>query len=175
MALVRNIETRGLRHSAKFAPASGQTFVKGDFLVFNGSGQLTIAVAAGNNVGGGALIVGQANENALDDYGNLRLSVGVTLAQPGTQFKLPIYHATASSAVFNPNELGGQYELAFTSGSVWGVDIGHNTNKAAVIVDVAGEDYPGWLTGTSSGAGTVLYPNVWIELRSEFTALTGAR
>jgi len=172
--LVRTYETRGLRHTDRFPVATGQTFVKGDFLIFNGSGQLELAVAAGSNVGSGALIVGQANENALDDYGNLKPSVVVIFAQPGTQFKLPLYNATPASAVFNTNEFGVRYELANTSGGVWAVDNGHTTNLALTIVGVDGDDYPGWLNG-ASGAGTVEYPGVWVEIRAAFSALTGAR
>jgi len=172
--LVRQYETRGLRHTDRFPVATGQTFVKGDFLIFNGSGQLELAVASGNDIGSGVQIVGQANENALDDYGNLKPSVVVIFAQPGTQFKLPIYNATPSSAVFNTNELGVQYELRNVGSGVWAVNNGATSNLAVTIVGVDGDDYPGWLTGTT-GAGTVEYPNVWVEIRAAFSALTGAR
>ena len=172
--LVRLFETRGPQHIDKFPVAASQTFVKGDFLTFNGSGQLQLAVAAGSNVGSGALIVGQANENALDDYGNLKQSVGVIIAQPGTQFKLPLYNATPSSAVFNTNELGVKYELHNLSSGGFAVDNGSTTNVAVTIVGIAAEDYPGWLHGTT-GAGSIEYPAVWVEVRAAFSALTGAR
>ena len=129
--LVRLTETRGPQHIDKFPVASGSTFVKGDFLTLNGSGQLQIAVAAGSNVGSGALIVGMANENALDDSGALRNSVGVIIAQPGTQWKLPIYNATPASAVFNTNMIGAKYELHNNTGGGFSVDNGSRLSGLA--------------------------------------------
>jgi hypothetical protein len=176
LALARNLDYEGLGRIKAYPVAPSSTFVAGDFLTFDSSGRLQQTVSTGANYGASALIVGRALENALKDDGSLKAHVSVIIAEPGTRFKMPIYHGTPASAVFNSNLLlsaASDYELRNTSGGFPALDISATTNKKVRIVDGESESYPGW--PDTVGAGTQQFPNVWVEFMGSACALFGGR
>lgn len=169
---------RGVSEIKTFPVKSSATFKQGDFLIFTSTG-LDIAAASGANVAATSQyvrIVGRALGNALDDNGAVRTHMEVQLANPETEFELPIYHATPASAVADPvNQLGIQYELRNASGGsgYWGVDISATTNKKVQIVDYNIEDYPLWPDGVT--IGTTQYARCWARPVAASVLVSGAR
>lgn len=169
---------RGVSEIKTYPVKSSATFKQGDFLIFTTTG-LDIAAASAANVAATSQyvrIVGRALGNALDDGGVVRTHMEVQLANPETEFELPIYHATAASAIADPaNQIGLGFELRNASGgsTYWGVDVSANTNKKIYIVDYNIEDYPLWPDGIT--AGTTQYPRVWARFISACVLVSGAR
>lgn len=145
-----------LRHT----PAAGSTFAKGMILTCDGNGRLQAPVAAGNNLGGGLLLAGLANEAATGLQGStaatLKTVVSFMLANPEGRFLMPLYHATPASAVFTPGNAGNAYELRVDAGGALVGDISQNTNTYVRLEGVLAQDYPGW--PAYNGVGNVLYP-----------------
>jgi hypothetical protein len=161
----------------KLPLAASQTYVQGDLLVVNGSGALTIVGDTGGtatgNVPSGIKFAGVANVNALNDFGTQYGWGQFTMWWPGVQMLVPLVYNNAgtlvpSSSVFNSNLIGTSCEIYYGGGFPC-ADIHNTTNSYFKIVDVWAEDYPGWgvTNGTwPTGAGTVQYPWVWVELLS---------
>ena len=161
MALLRNLDYEGIARIKSYPVAPASTFLEGDFLTFDGSGRLQQTVGTGANYGSGKIMVGRALENAVKDDGSLKTHVAVLVCEPGTRFKLPIYHGTPASAVFASSTLGTAYELRNTTGGFPAVDISQTSNTKVRVVDGTAEGYTGWpdVSGTSS----TQYGEVWVE------------
>lgn len=130
--------TRGPWATRFYTPASGQTFVVGDWLKLNTSGQLEIAVAADNNIGSGVKLIGRAGANAADI---LALPAGerdcpVQVPGPTGEFVLAVYHGTPASAVIAETDMDAPpiYEFRNTA-TGWSADKSANTNKVVVLVE----------------------------------------
>jgi hypothetical protein len=188
--------------------AASQTYKAGDFLALNSSGQLIQAAAPGDGTSSNGqvgsisgltgLIVGRATEDAQPATNDVTIIPTTKLygefivAEPGTQFELPIYHATAASAYPNPNLFTNNYELwnlsgastqTMQSGSSWascyGVRIDKTTNGKMQIVDFVPDEYPLWPDvgqATPPSTGTLSqYCRAWVEFIGAACALSGAR
>lgn len=157
---------RGLMRTATYPTAAAQTFLAGDFVCFNSSGQVVQAVAAGSDVGAVSgitnAIVGRALENAINDLGVLKTSVAVMIAEPGTEFLMPLYSATPTNAVPVPSLIGVAYELRNASTPFTGycVNLDATTNTKVRIVDFDGDSYATW--PNTSTAGTTQYADAWV-------------
>jgi len=191
----RTFGVRGIQRIGRLPIATLQTYKAGDFLVLNALGQLTQATTAGTNVGAVSatnLIVGRAIEDAQPSVNDISIIPTTKLygefivAEPGTQFELPIYHATASSAYPSPALLSVGYELGnitFPSAAggttCYAVDIGHTSNIKVIVVDFVPDEYAGWPDVGQSPAPTTgtfsQYARAWVEFIGVTTALSGAR
>lgn len=107
--------------------------------------------------------------------------IDFVVAEPGTQFSVPIYHGTAASAVATPNgQIGTAYEFRNVGGNYDSVDVSATTNTKAVIIGYDETEYPLWPASrgsTTQGlttAGTTQYCNAWIEFLGSACLLTGA-
>jgi hypothetical protein len=197
---------------ARIPIAASQTFKEGDWIAVNSSGQGILAVASGNGSStngqvpawsGGAttitnLIVGRAIEDAQPQSGdptilpNPKLYVEVIVAEPGTQFLMPLYHATPGSAYPNPNLIGTQCGLWNLNGStatfatgtnvptnLWVARIDSTTVAQLNIVDFDPTDYPSWpdigQTAAPSSGTQSQYCGTWVEFLGGTTLLSGAR
>ena len=204
--LFRELGARGTQRIGRLPIASGQTYKTGDFLALNSSGQLIQAVAAGNgsstngqvpawSSGITNLIVGRAVEDAQPNTNDVtivpttKLYGSFIVAEPGTQFEVPIYHNTASSAYPSPAFVGVAYDLfnltaaafsaAVSAPAMYGVNIGSTGAVKCQIVDYNPDDYPGWpdvgQTSAPSSGTTSQYARTWIEFLGGATQLSGAR
>ncbi len=208
--VVKPLDVRGLCRTERLPIASGQTFKQGDFLAVNSSGQVIQAVAAGTGTttsgefifwssGITGLIAGRAMEDAQPSANDptilpsTKLYAEFTVAEPGTQFLVPIYHATASSAYPNPNLIGTQGELYNLSGSTitslatgvaWPSNayvfrLDKTTNAVCMIVDFDPSTYPSWpdVGQASPPSSGVLsqYAYAWVEFLGGQCLLSGAR
>jgi hypothetical protein len=144
---------------------STTTFYEGDYLISDSTGVATVYAAEDNPVaatsGMDNRVLGRALEDSHDENGTRKASASFIVAQPGTQFELPIYAATAANAVAIPaDQLLVSYELYNVNG-VPSVDIGETTDVKGQIVDFNQEDLPTWPAAIT--AGTQLNPRVWFE------------
>jgi hypothetical protein len=204
----RKLQYRGIGRSGRYPIASGQTFKQGDFLGFNSSGELIQLVAAGTgsstsgqvpaySSGLTNLIVGRAQEDAQPSSNDptilptTKLYGQVMIAEPGTQFLIPIYDATVASAYPNANLVSQPFELwnlngstitTMPAGSTWvtgyAVRIDKTTAIKGIITDWYVDEYVGWpdigqaaapSTGTASQ-----FCACWFEFIGNACALTGA-
>lgn len=183
MALARSLEGKGVFQYATYPVAASQTFLAGDFLTINASGQLVQTLSAGSNLGASAAttwVIGQAMEDARTPDGLAKTSVNIRLALPGAYFKVPIWNSAAATAIANTNQIGVAYELRFHSAAVgMAVDISATTNTKWRIADFDTESFVtasagSWPYGTaptgtpiSGAANSALtanqYPYVWAE------------
>lgn len=172
MANSKALGVRGLQNQRLYPVASGATFAAGDFLVLTSTG--VQGVSAGSNfVPGTNPIVGRALEpSTRTDGSNLTAPyVAVILAEPGTEFLLPLYHSTPASAVPTIAMLlkSAVYELKQSSNGFPQVDLTATTNTAIRIKDIDPSDCPTWPTSVS---GAVQYANVWVEFLPAASAAT---
>ncbi len=207
-AIAKIFDARGFQRVGTLPIASGQTFKAGDFLSLNSSGQLQQAVTAGNgsstngqcpvwSSGATNLIVGRAIEDAQPSVNDPTILPATktygrfVIAEPGTQFKVPLYHATPGSAYPSPAFIGQYYELwnlsssaTFATGttvpaSAYFVRIDKTSVNKCLIVDFSGDDYQGWPEwigqASAPSSGTVSqYCGTWIEIIGQAAALSSA-
>ena len=182
MAQSPSYQFRGLARTVALPEASTQTFKIGDFLTLDSNGRVQQALSAGTNAGASSAgtttnrIVGRAMQNATGTTGKL---VSVILAEPQTEFLVPVYHGTPSSAVPNTNLIGKGFELRYASGTpnFFAVDISASTNPKVKITDIYPPDHTGYdpsVPGYPTAASTTQYGQVWVTFIDEQTALTGA-
>lgn len=203
--VVRQFRTKGKQRIERLPVASGQTIKQGDFVCFDSSGNLIQAVAASATLSTATLaawttsnlllVVGQAQEDfpapASDPTMLTKYKIAVMIAEPGTQFLMPIAHATPSSAYPNQNLLGRGVNLAnwtfpaaVGANTMYAVDITaanlDNAKAKAQIVDFDDTDWPAWgsdmttITAPSSGTQSQ-YAGAWVEFLGNASALTGGR
>ena len=165
--------SRGFQRTRTYPIASGASFKAGQFLIWNAG----LTRHASSNADTAATssttrIAGMALEDSTKDDGSAKAIAAVMIAEPGTEFLLPLYSATPANAVITPNgQIGTLYELRNVSGNYDAVNIDATTNTKLAIVDFATEDdsaWPGRLTDTGPGnvtAGTTQYANVWVEFQ----------
>jgi hypothetical protein len=175
--------SRGKQRTLALPEAATQTFIKGDFLTIDSNGRVQQAVAAGSRLGAtsGAItnrIVGRAEVNASGTTGRF---VSVMIAEPGTEFLLPVDHATPSSAVPNTNLVGKQFELKHVTAvspnaAYYAVSLDNNTNVKEKVSDMYTPDHDGYdptLPGIATAASTVQYGKVWVEFMDEHCIFGG--
>ena len=164
--------------------ASGTVFQKGEVLIWTATG-LNIVASATNYapVSDTTRIAGVANDGYLNPItGVAYTTVEIIVAEPGTRFCFPLYHATPASAVLALTNLGKAYELrrSTTAGTpAYGypqVDISStpdSTNGCARIMEPTLTDDPAWVTaGTPAG---VNYQNVYVEFKPSACQFSGGR
>ena len=206
--VIKTLDVRGIQRVGRLPIASGQTYLAGDFLAVNSSGQLILAATAGNGSGTNGqvgawasgitnLIVGRAIEDAQPRANDptilptTKLYGEFIVAEPGTQFGVPLYHATAASAYPSPSQIGVAYELwnlstsaTFATGTVvpasfWAIRIDQTTAIKAQIVDFDPDFYQGWPDigqASAPSSGTLAqYGTAFIEFLGGATLLSGAR
>lgn len=206
--ITKPYNARGICRTERLPIAASQTFKQGDFVMVNSSGQVQQAITSGNgsstngaptawSSGNTNLWVGRANEDAQPQSGDItaipnpKLYASVTICEPGTQFLVPIYHATAASAYPNPNLIGNSYELWNLStpavlgtgvswpGNVYSVRIDKTTNVGVVIVDFDPTNYASWpdigQTAAPSTGTFSQYAYAWVEFLGGTCLLSGAR
>ena len=182
MAQAPSYGARGLQRIVALPEAATQSFKIGDFLTLDSNGRLQQALTAGNNFAGSSSgtttnrIVGRAMQSATGVTGKM---VDVMIAEPHTEFLLPVYHGTPSSAVPNTNLVGKGFEVRYASGTTpfFAVDISANTNSKVKVTDMYIPDHTGWdptVPGFPTAASTTQYGQVWCTFIDEQTALTGA-
>jgi hypothetical protein len=211
--IVRALDVRGLQRLGRLPIAGSQTYKAGDFLTLNSSGELQQAATTGNNVavwssGITNLIVGRATEDAQPQANDVSIVPTVKLygefiiAEPGTQFALPIVNGASSNgtaAYPNLNLIGTAYALrntaatdfpttvsgtAINAGIFYALDISTTTAAKAQIVDwvpddLTGSTYSGYPdigapSAPSSGV-QALSARAWVEFLGGACALSGAR
>jgi hypothetical protein len=208
LTVVRSYEYRGIGRTGRLPIAASQTYKAGDFLAVNSSGLLIQAATAGNGSstngqvaswtsGLTGLIVGRALEDAQPATNDptiiptTKLYGTFIVAEPGTQFRVPLYHATAASAYPEPSQLATNYELwnlstpaGLATGSGWGsnmyvVRVDKTTDVFCQIVDFVPDMYSGWPDvgqNAAPSSGTFSqYADCWIEFLGGTCYLTGAR
>lgn len=175
MIRYKTFGVRGKQRIGAWPLLSTTTCKVGDFLVIDSAGKAAVAAASNAPVGATSTntnrILGRATEENLDENGAQRTVIHFIIAEPGTEFEVPIYHATAASAVATPaSQPLTAFEL-YNVGGVWAVDISETTDVKCVIKDYNTEDLPTWPDAIT--AGTVLNPRVWIEFlpAHSFTAV----
>jgi hypothetical protein len=192
--VVKSYEYKGLARTGRLPIATGQSWSKGDFLAVNSSGQLIAAIAATGSdmtawsAGIVNLVVGQALEDAQPQSGdvtivpNPKLYGTFIIAEPGTRFRMPLYHATAASAYPSPAFIGAQYNFSYqtiTGSNVWCVNIAATNAPKCVIVDYVGDMYQGWPDigqAAAPNSGTLAqYCDCWVEFLGGASLLTVAR
>jgi hypothetical protein len=181
MATGISYNTRGFQRTELLPVKASGSFKKGQFLIFN-SGVDRHAASDANlgATGNTTRIVGMALEDSTRDDGSAKGVVEVMIAEPGTQFLLPLYHATPASAVATPaSQLGRSFELRNVGGNYDAIALDATTNTKLKIVGYATEEYPTWpgrITDTAGSvtAGTTQYANAWVEVLGSATCLSGA-
>lgn len=184
MAATKGTQAKGFQRIVWLPLISTATFSADDFLIYDATNKgVTLAAAAGANVAATAAdtrIVGKALANSVLDNGSRRQWVPVMIAEPGTQFELPIWGSSAGAAVATAGRLGVAYELRNANAGVTGfaVNVSATTNTKCVIVNYDIDDYPAWAvapeaTYAAVADGTVAYPLCWAEFLGSACALTG--
>ena len=193
--VVKNYDSRGLQRIGRLPIAASQTYKAGDWLAVNSSGDLISAIAAGvgNDMSAWSsgitnLVVGRAIEDAQPATGDITIAPTTKLygtfviAEPGTQFRLALYHSTASSAYPNANQIGAQYNFSYqtiTGNSIWCVNLAATSAPKLQIVDFVPDFYPGWPDigqAAAPSTGTLSqYADCWVEFLGGACLLSGAR
>lgn len=183
MAQAPSYGARGLQRVVALPEAASQSFKIGDFLTIDSTfGRvmqgMTVNTSLGGTTGGSTdfRIVGRAMQNATGVTGKM---VDVMIAEPHTEFLLPVYHGTAASAVPDTNLIGKGFELRYVGGTpnYFAADIEHTTNRKLKVIDMYIPDHTGWdptVPGFPTQASTTRYGQVWCTFIDEQTVLTGA-
>lgn len=179
--IVLGYGVRGIARLDRLPVASTATFKQGHFLTVNSSNELVIAVAAGSRMaatsGNENLLVGRAIEDSHDENGVRKTSASFIVAEPGTDFEVPLHHATPGSAVATPatgqlNAAGFELISVNTAGGVHCLSLDNTTNKKWQIMGYNPEDLPTW--PNASTAGTTQYPRAWVTTL-QAASLLGAK
>jgi hypothetical protein len=192
--VVKTYDVRGLQRLGRLPIAASQTYKAGDYLSLNSSGQLQVAISSvGNDAtawssGITNLIVGRATEDAQPATGDptilptTKLYGEFIIAEPGTQFRMALFHTTATSAYPAPTQIGAQYNLSYrsiTGNSIWCANLASSSAPMVQVVDFVPDYYPGWPDVGQAAApstGTLSqYADCWVEFLGGVVALSGAR
>lgn len=167
---------KGLANQATRPVGTTQTFNSGDFLTLT-SGAAAIAAAAGNDVGGGTLILGRSTTPTVSSLppSNSGLSdTSITFIMPTeqTEFALRLFDDTAGDTVATPaTQDGATYGLTNDSTYGWCVNLDDTTNDKVRITGFI--DLYTWPRATT--AGTDQYAWVWAKVLSSQAVLSYAR
>ena len=134
------IRVRGPVDYFALPEGAAQAYKAGDLLVTDGASRVFIAVAAGNDLtDSGAELLGMAMQDASGTTDN---SQKVMMFTERTEIALPVFHATAASAVTADTEVGNVYVLTneTTGGWVWSIDTA--SNPMAQMMEIA-DSYDG--------------------------------
>lgn len=220
LVIQRTLQARGLQRIGRLPIAAGQTYKAGDYLAVNASGQLIQAATSGDGTATNGqipiwsaglvnLVVGRAVEDAQPSANDptiiptTKLYGEFIIAEPGTHFEIPIWHATYTSAYPNPNLLGTGFEIwNLSSAAAWAtaaqvlaqggplqavqvpsnayvIRLDKTTAVKAQIVGFLPDDYAGWPDvgqATPPTTGVLpLYCRAWCEFLGGATYLSGAR
>jgi len=193
--VIRTLGVRGIQRLGRLPIAASQTWNAGDYLALNSTGQLIVALAVGNDYpayssGLTNLIVGRATEDAQPATNDVTIVPTVKLygefiiAEPGTQFELPVYHATATSAYPVLNQLTVAYNFSFrtiTNNPVWCINIASSSAPVVQIQDfvpdyLLSNGYPDCGQTALPTTGTLAqYGSAWGEFLGGACAFTTAR
>jgi hypothetical protein len=138
----------GLYKITSYPVHSNQTFLYGDFVLFSSTGlnamcALSTAFTAATTTA--TCIAGQAQAPAVDSTSGLpNTSVPVIVPTGDVEFILPLYSATAASAVPKIAQLGTKYGGYQTSGNYPAVNLDDTTNNFFRVTDFYMSDYAGW-------------------------------
>lgn len=162
---------RGLMRTDMLPAKSSASFKMGHFLIWNNGVDRHAASDANlGATGSSTRLVGMALSDSTRKDGSNFAMIPFMIAEPGTEFLMPIYHGTPANAVATPNgQIGTAYELRNVGGNYDAVDVSATTNTKFVIVGYDETEYPLWpasLGSTSQGlttAGTTQYCNAWVS------------
>lgn len=132
-----------------FTEGASQTFTTLDLVTLSG-GKVVIAKAAGNNMTSGDTILGRPTSDASGTTDN-PLNVEVFLA--GHTDRMPVYNATAASAVTAITDIGTAYGLRNDVTQGWCINNGDTSATKVRIIGISG-DYP---VGTQYGLEDATY------------------
>ena len=193
--IIKALGVRGYQRIGRLPIAANQTWKAGDFLTVNSAGNLVQTLSAGNNLGAASgitlRVVGRAIEDAQPVSGDIsivpttKLYGEFIIAEPGTQFELPIVNGASSNgtaAYPNTNLIGTRLPLrycttadfpttvsstAITVGTnVWAADISTNTNPKLIIVDYVPDDLVGSTYAGYPDTGAVSAPSTGVQALS---------
>jgi hypothetical protein len=176
---------RGLQRVVALPESTNQTFKIGDFLTLDANGRVQQKLTTGSNLGSAAAgavtdyrVVGRAMQSGTNSSTGGKM-VDVMIAEPHTEFLLPLYHGTPASAVPSTALIGLGFELRYVAGSpnYFAIDVSATTNRKMKITDMYIPDHTGWdpsLPGFPTAVSTTQYGQVWCTFIDEQTALTGA-
>lgn len=144
-------ENPRLTRAMNFTEAASQSFAAYELVTLS-SGKVAIAKAAGNTLTTGDLILGRALSDASGVTDN---PIQVDVWLPGHSERLPVYHATAASAITAVADNGSSFGIRndATQGICLALD--EVTATKAKQITVSG-DYP---VGTQYGLVDVQYLN----------------
>jgi hypothetical protein len=171
------LDVRGFQRFARIPVATSQTIKQGDILLLNSSGYAIQGCAAGSRlpvaVSGAQTgrVLGRATEDITTGASVTTERVGVIIAEPGTQFAMPCYHATEDTRRPALANLGLPFEVIRVNDDpdYYAVSLDNTTNKKVKIVEMFEEDYqdyPQDSTGIVDG-------RVWVEFLLNQCALAG--
>lgn len=124
---------QGLGKTETAGEAASQTFVVGDLLKIDTSGQLAIAATGGNTVTSSVILAGIALEPATGTTGNF-VKYGVITDQ--FRLRVPVYHGTAASAVTAETLISETYVIRNDNTQGWCIDISTSSNGVGVITGI---------------------------------------
>lgn len=115
--------------------AASQSFVAGDILKIDSSGQVTIGAAAGDDMtSSSTTVAGIAIEDASGTTG-AKIQVLVP-ANDSAELCLPVTHGTPASALTDHNQVSDTYVLTNDANSVWSVAIDTTSNAIVTVMEV---------------------------------------
>lgn len=130
--------TRGDWNTYYYGVTAGQTFVKGDWVYLVAAGTISIAAAAGNDVGN-IKILGRAEANAADVLAQPtgRQLCPVAVPSDSGEFLVQLYHSTAASAVLAETGMDAPTVLPLRNqDGFWVANVENDgTNDRVVIVE----------------------------------------
>ena len=145
--------------------ASTGAFGIGDFLKLHTTGEATLAAANNAAVtatsGNSHRILGRALKGSVDENDALRTTAEYIIAQPGTEFCMPVYNDTQASAIATPaTDPLTSYGL-YNVGGTFAVNNGDTSAVKCCIKDFDQDDVTTWPAAIT--AGTSVNPRVWVE------------
>lgn len=119
--------------SATLPEGASLTVAAGEFVDLT-SGYLRRAgnLSAGNPLGASDVVLGRIAGAGQNASAGAKENV-VVIADDQTLFSIPVWNAGGTAELSQAN-LGLQYEIYFTSGSIWVMDIGETTDVKVVYV-----------------------------------------
>ncbi len=141
----------------KYPEAATQTFVVGDFLTINSSGQISIAATAGNVLeNAGDVLVGTAVEDASGTTNNL---IQVATIAENTVYELPSDAATALT------DIGVTCALLNETTGGWMADIGDVDAGVLTCIDIT-RFYDGDIQAVGVTRGSLMMKPIRSEVLS---------
>lgn len=160
-----------------------QTFNPGDWLTLT-SGAAAIAVAAGNNVAGGTLLLGRSGTPTVSSVppssgGLSDTSITFIVPTDDSEFQFTLYSGTPASAYIAPiTHTGQSYGMRNDSTYGWCVNIDETTDDKLRITGFYLNDIPTYPAATTAGSasnGATQYPSVWAKVLAAQSVLSSAR